>query len=109
MLEAVVTERVAQEAGKARLVHLAGGHRKLAMLHLSGTADMAVDLHVVGRIGEDSAGALVTHKRWSADADGEVYFDYVTRASGQLGVSSEVEISNQLIKEWKDTVSATPH
>ena len=48
-------------------------------------------------------------KRWSADADGEVYFDYVTRASGQLGVSSEVEIPNQLIKEWKDTVSATPH
>jgi hypothetical protein len=48
-------------------------------------------------------------KRWSANADGEVYFDYVTRASGQLGVSSEVEIPNQLIKEWKDIVSATPH
>ncbi|OSQ51261.1 hypothetical protein [Marivita geojedonensis] len=48
-------------------------------------------------------------KRWSADADGEVYFDYVTRASGQLAVSSEVEIPNQLIKEWKDIVSSSPH
>ncbi len=63
-IEADVDHRgkgVAQEAGKTRLVHLAGGHRKLAMLDLAGSTDMAVDLYVVGRIGKDGAGALVTH------------------------------------------------
>ena len=48
-------------------------------------------------------------KRWNADADGDVYFEYVTRASGQLGVSSAVEIPNQLIDQWNDTISTVPH
>ncbi|AXI54225.1 hypothetical protein SuNHUV7_39370 (plasmid) [Pseudoseohaeicola sp. NH-UV-7] len=47
--------------------------------------------------------------RWASDADSEVYFDYLTRAAGQFDVSSEVEIPNQLIKQWKDTISAAPH
>ena len=33
--------------------HLARGHGELAVLHRAGAADMAVDRHVVGRIGED--------------------------------------------------------
>ncbi|MCK0102355.1 hypothetical protein [Pseudohalocynthiibacter sp. F2068] len=48
-------------------------------------------------------------KRWSADADGEVYFDYVTRASGQFGVSSEVEIPDKLIRQWVNAIAAIPH
>lgn len=48
-------------------------------------------------------------RRWSADADGEVYFEYVTRASAPLFISSEVEIPSQLIKQWNDKISAVPH
>jgi hypothetical protein len=47
--------------------------------------------------------------RWTADSDSKVYFEYLTRAPGRRGVFSEIEIPNQLIRQWKDTISAVPH
>jgi hypothetical protein len=48
-------------------------------------------------------------QQWSPDADGEVYFEYITRAPGQLGISSEIEIPEKLIRQWANQISAIPH
>lgn len=46
---------------------------------------------------------------WSPDADGEVHFEYITRAKGRPGISSEIEIPGKLIQQWVNAISATPH
>ena len=48
-----MAERGLQERRERLLAHLAGGHRELAVLGLAEPADVAIDRHVVGRIGED--------------------------------------------------------
>ena len=48
-------------------------------------------------------------KQWNPDADGEVYFEYITRALGQHGISSEIEIPGNLIRQWANAISAIPH
>ena len=48
-------------------------------------------------------------QQWSPDADGEVYFEYITRAPGQLGISSEIEIPEKLIRQWANQMSAILH
>ena len=47
---------------KASLRHLAGAHRELAMADPAGAADMAVDRHIVGRVGEDQVDALAAEQ-----------------------------------------------
>ena len=47
---------VRQEGGELGPRHLARGHGELAVLDLAGVPDMAVDRHVVGRIGEHHPG-----------------------------------------------------
>src|SRR4051812_39899267 len=41
--------------------HLACRHRELAMAHLTDPAHVAIDRHIVGRIGEDQVGRLAAH------------------------------------------------
>lgn len=48
-------------------------------------------------------------KQWTPDADGEVYFEYITIALGQRGISSEIEIPGKLIRQWANAISAIPH
>ena len=48
-------------------------------------------------------------QQWSPDADGVVYFEYITRPPGQRGISSEIEIPGKLIRQWANAISATPH
>jgi hypothetical protein len=43
--------------------HLAGRHRELTMLDRSQAADIAVNLHIIGRIGEHHVGALILHQQ----------------------------------------------
>ena len=47
--------------------------------------------------------------KWSPDADGEVYFEYITRAQGQRGISSNIEIPGKLIRQWANEISNIPH
>ena len=56
-------ERTAQERGELGLVHLAHGHRELAMADGAEPADVAVDRHIVGRVGEDHCSTIVLHQR----------------------------------------------
>ena len=51
-----------QEGGELALRHLAGSHGELAMLDLSESADIAVDLHVARRIREHHPGRLAVHQ-----------------------------------------------
>ena len=48
-------------------------------------------------------------QQWSPDADGEVYFEYNTRAPGPIGISSEIEIPEKLIRQWANQISAIIH
>ena len=48
-------------------------------------------------------------QHWGPDADGEVHFEYITRAPGQLGISSEIEIPGKLIRQWVNAISVIPH
>ena len=52
-----------QEGGKLRLAHLPGRHRELAVPDTAEPADVAVDPHIVGRVGEHHFGALAGHER----------------------------------------------
>jgi len=40
----------------------------------------------------------------SPDADGEVYFDYVVRIPSQRSISSEIEIPEQILRQWKEII-----
>ena len=55
-------EARAQEGGELARRHLARGHGELAVLDPARAADVAVDLHVVGRIGEDHPRLLAVHQ-----------------------------------------------
>jgi hypothetical protein len=44
------------------LIHLARGHRELAMVDRTEAADVTVDWHIVGWIDKDSCGALLAHE-----------------------------------------------
>src|SRR5690348_14581018 len=57
-----VPQGLAKEGSKGLRRHLASAHRKLAMASAAQAADMAIDRHVVGRVGEDQVGPFVTHK-----------------------------------------------
>jgi len=52
-----------QKVGELRWNHLARRHRKFAMVCFSVAPSMAVDHHVVGRVGEDDVCALLSHQR----------------------------------------------
>ena len=47
---------------EGRTAHLARGHRKRAMADLAETARMAVDRHIVGRVGEHHRRPLLAHQ-----------------------------------------------
>src|SRR5580658_6955465 len=51
-IEAGYRHRLGQEPCELRSAHFTGGHRKLPMASFSETAAMAVDGHVVRRIGD---------------------------------------------------------
>ena len=51
-----------KKAGELGRGHLPDAHGELAVADAPEPADMAVDRHVVGRIGEDEVGALVRHE-----------------------------------------------
>ena len=53
---------LAEKAGEFGLAHLARSHRKRTMVDRPEAARMAVDWHVVGRVGEDHSGELLTHQ-----------------------------------------------
>lgn len=42
---------------------------------------------------------------WTPDADSEVYFDYIVRIPSQRSMSSEIEIPEQIIQQWKEKIS----
>ena len=46
------SKTVAQECREFGFAHLAAAHGEVAMVDAAEAADMAVDLHVVGRVGE---------------------------------------------------------
>ena len=48
-------------------------------------------------------------KVFSMDADGEVYFEYFARDPKNLSITSEVEIPNNLIKQWNEKIYSAPH
>ena len=50
-----------QEGDELRRRHLARGHREFGMPDLPKTADVTVDRHVVGRVGEDHLRLLAGH------------------------------------------------
>ena len=54
---------VVRNAVNALLAHLAGGQGELAVLDRAEPADMAVDRHVVGRVGEDQVDRLAVQQR----------------------------------------------
>ncbi len=51
-------EAVGEEADERGLGHLARRHGELAVAHLARAADVAIDRHIVGRIGEDEVDPL---------------------------------------------------
>ena len=55
-------EGARQELGELVLVHLARGHREFAMVDRTKPADMAIDRHIVWRIGEDHGGPVRLHQ-----------------------------------------------
>ena len=57
-----VLEHGAEEASKAFLIHFSRRHGKLAMANLAKAADMAVDGHVIGRVGEDQLRLVLSQK-----------------------------------------------
>ena len=57
-----IAERLLQEAGELLPAHLARGEGEVAMVDGAETADMAVDRHVVGRVGEDEVCRLSGHQ-----------------------------------------------
>src|SRR6202162_1486017 len=57
------TASLRQERREGPLVHLARGHGELAMMDGAETAGMAVNRHVVGRVGEAPRGPLAAHQR----------------------------------------------
>jgi len=62
-----IPENRLQEAGELPGGHFPGRHREFAMAHRAETANMAVDLHVIGRIGKTQTRfALQQHviSRW---------------------------------------------
>ena len=63
---AAVARKEAQDAGQESgvfgLVHLTRGHREFAMADRAEPADMAVDRHIVRRIGEDHGGPGLLHQ-----------------------------------------------
>ena len=48
-------------------------------------------------------------QHWSPDADAEVNFEYITRASEPLAFSSKIEIPDKLIRRWANAIAAIPH
>ena len=48
-------------------------------------------------------------QQWTPDADGNVYFEYITRAPGSLKMLSTVEIPEKLIQKWKFDISEIQH
>ena len=55
-------ESARQELGELGLVHLARGHREFAMVDRAKPADMAIDRHIVWRIGKDHGGPVLLHQ-----------------------------------------------
>lgn len=41
---------------------------------------------------------------WTSNSDGEVYFEYIVRDPGQRRLASKIEIPDQLIWHWKNTL-----
>jgi hypothetical protein len=60
--QSIQTKWTAPSRLTSALVHLARGHGEFAVLDLARAADMTVDLHVVGRIGENGAGTVFAHQ-----------------------------------------------
>ena len=56
------THEGGQEANELALAHLAGRHLEVSMVYRAQTADMAVDLYVVRRVGEHHLGALLAQQ-----------------------------------------------
>ena len=77
-----VAEGLGEEAGELRPAHLAGGKGELAVLDRAEPADVAVDLHVVGWIGEDEVGPSAVHQRFEVDR--------APRVAAQQPVTSEL-------------------
>ena len=48
-------------------------------------------------------------QQWTPDADGNVYFEYITRAPGSLKMRSTVEIPEKLVQKWKFDISGIQH
>jgi hypothetical protein len=55
-------EGAGEEGGELGLIHLARGHREFAVPDRPEPADMAVDRHVVWRVGEDHRGPGLAHE-----------------------------------------------
>ena len=64
-----IGERLLQKVGELLAAHLAGGQGEVAVLNGAEPADMAVDRHVVGRIGEDQVAALSGHETGVTSSD----------------------------------------
>jgi len=45
-------------------------------------------------------------EHWSPDADGEIYFEYITSASDRLDICSEIEIPERLMQQWANAIPA---
>lgn len=45
-------------------------------------------------------------EHWSPDADGEIYFEYITSASDRLDICSEIEIPERLMQQWVNEIPA---
>lgn len=48
-------------------------------------------------------------QKWTPDSDGNVYFEYITRATGSLEMHSTVEIPENLIRKWKADILRAQH
>ncbi len=55
-------EDLLYEAGELGFAHLASRHGEVAMADLSEPADMSIDLHIAGRVGEDQLRAFAVEK-----------------------------------------------
>jgi hypothetical protein len=56
------SQSIDEEAGERPLVHLANTHGEVAVADTPGTAHMAIDRHIVRRVGEDQSGYLFPKK-----------------------------------------------
>jgi selenophosphate synthase len=57
-----ITQTVLEEVSEGGARHLADAHCEFAMANATEAADMAFDLHVIGRIGEDQVDLRLSKK-----------------------------------------------